>query len=627
MAKSNTTNLGLTVVEKGDFYNYIEQHRENYEKIDKNLGLYDKNFNTVAEMVSDSNLVVGDKIKLWGFYTLGDGAGHPRIKSDTDNGTGIPLSSGGFAVLEGTGKVNAKWFGAKGDGVTDDTGAIQKAILNYNNIFFPAGNYKFNASTTLHKTLPNSGLLITGENGKTTITTNFNGVSFRFTTPFTTGHYGKQRGVIISGITFVNDNAANNDSVAVFVDNGTEFGAKFIIDNCVFYKYRDCGIKSIRAFNSQINDCSFIGTSYRVAPYFPEVIAEAGIRLWGADGTLTEQDHSFSNLCLIQNCIFDYIYMGVDIWGSEINSINLCTFQNSTIGVELKGSKKINGVGVGTEKAGQGVARVNLNNCWFERVWKSYTANVIDITDGTFIVPNADDVKGELLGMTGNHYHGANTTPCDAWKGIKRYQPRSVGEAGTTENNKYFYAQDDSSVHYRFYSDEAYMNPKATFEKGFSSKSPIDASYFSDYPTALIRQDKPTTNHNVSAIETVSKYDPTFSGTGVTGIRSIAEPSADDEHTKIRNLLGSNRKGVTGMYYLETSNEFKDVTGHEARLRAWYSESGATTGTITIENQSLENITNAQKPSTPSVPTGKSVIYFNTDLNKIVVKKSTGWVE
>lgn len=45
--------------------------------------------------------------------------------------------------------VSVKDFGAKGDGVTDDTAAIQNALDNSYDVFFPAGNYKVSGTLTL----------------------------------------------------------------------------------------------------------------------------------------------------------------------------------------------------------------------------------------------------------------------------------------------------------------------------------------------------------------------------------------------------------------------------------------------------------------------------------------------
>lgn len=45
--------------------------------------------------------------------------------------------------------VNVKDFGAKGDGVTDDTEAIQAAVTSNKSIFFPAGRYRCTESITV----------------------------------------------------------------------------------------------------------------------------------------------------------------------------------------------------------------------------------------------------------------------------------------------------------------------------------------------------------------------------------------------------------------------------------------------------------------------------------------------
>jgi hypothetical protein len=47
--------------------------------------------------------------------------------------------------------VNVKSFGAKGDGVTDDTGAFEGAIAAHSKIFVPPGNYKLTGDLSLAK--------------------------------------------------------------------------------------------------------------------------------------------------------------------------------------------------------------------------------------------------------------------------------------------------------------------------------------------------------------------------------------------------------------------------------------------------------------------------------------------
>jgi hypothetical protein len=58
------------------------------------------------------------------------------------------------------GAVNVKWFGAKGDGVTDDTVSLKAAHYVYENIEYPVGNYKISDSIQVKK-----GAKICGGNG------------------------------------------------------------------------------------------------------------------------------------------------------------------------------------------------------------------------------------------------------------------------------------------------------------------------------------------------------------------------------------------------------------------------------------------------------------------------------
>ena len=77
------------------------------------------------------------------------------VAADTQKGSYVPpntdtTGASGAWVREHRGSVSIKWFGATGDGVTDDTVAIQGAIdyvwsLGGGTVFFPAGDYYANS--------------------------------------------------------------------------------------------------------------------------------------------------------------------------------------------------------------------------------------------------------------------------------------------------------------------------------------------------------------------------------------------------------------------------------------------------------------------------------------------------
>ena len=82
------------------------------------------------EELKVSDFPVDKVVEVLGYYKAGDGADHKRIIKAEDDGSGVQLSNNLWACIVHNGEVNVSWFGAKGDGVSDDTQAIQKA-LNY----------------------------------------------------------------------------------------------------------------------------------------------------------------------------------------------------------------------------------------------------------------------------------------------------------------------------------------------------------------------------------------------------------------------------------------------------------------------------------------------------------------
>jgi hypothetical protein len=121
---------------------------------------------TVADLASTEHKT--GSIQLLGFHTKGDGGGGvffwdaTKDKSEHNGGTIIDPSIAGLVanweytqnlyfspaaigqgcwVREYSGAVSVKWFGAKGDGTTDDTLAIQQALDSKNDVYFSSDTY------------------------------------------------------------------------------------------------------------------------------------------------------------------------------------------------------------------------------------------------------------------------------------------------------------------------------------------------------------------------------------------------------------------------------------------------------------------------------------------------------
>jgi len=108
------------------------------------------NIDTIAQLRNRTAATQAEQINLAGYYAKGDGgsglfyADLKDTKTPDDGGTVIAPKSGGARWKRmNTSKHNVKWFGARGNGKSNDTEAIARAVKASQNktLEFPAGKY------------------------------------------------------------------------------------------------------------------------------------------------------------------------------------------------------------------------------------------------------------------------------------------------------------------------------------------------------------------------------------------------------------------------------------------------------------------------------------------------------
>jgi len=106
-------------------------------------------------------VVKRDTVYVTGYHTAGDGAfgSHffKRVDSAGTDNTGTIIVPNGvttyYYALQYEGVVNVKWFGAVGDGVTDNYNSFSNIPSSIKNIELPKGNYIIGTNTTINATI------------------------------------------------------------------------------------------------------------------------------------------------------------------------------------------------------------------------------------------------------------------------------------------------------------------------------------------------------------------------------------------------------------------------------------------------------------------------------------------
>lgn len=144
-----------------DFY-YFDGEEWQKVEIEDSSGEYDREiaeltrnvkkrvyyFDNVANMKNTTDLQVGEYAITKGYYTANDGGAgeyliRTKAQADVDDGGSIHFISNNLVaeLIVKDSTVNIKQFGAKGDGVTDDTSAFEKCIEKFRNLSIPEATY------------------------------------------------------------------------------------------------------------------------------------------------------------------------------------------------------------------------------------------------------------------------------------------------------------------------------------------------------------------------------------------------------------------------------------------------------------------------------------------------------
>ena len=287
----------------------------NGETLTDNLNKKPYYYNNVASMKNDIRLKAGDMVITLGYYTVNDGGGadyliRTKTQNDVEDKGSIHFISNNLVaeLIVRDNTVSVKQFGAKGDGINDDTEMLKKIFKfkenNYIKIIFNAN------STYLAKgyidIYSNTDIIMKDATIKDIDEGDYSGhhagLTFRSAVlnANTTG-YGATKNINIDSGTL--DGNVNGIMFALLHVENINFKNIHFLNCFVGRHIMDlCGCRNITIQNCNFDGCSFVDTSVTYREMIqPDYAREEGGAYWG---TITGYDNLPTENLTITKCIF-----------------------------------------------------------------------------------------------------------------------------------------------------------------------------------------------------------------------------------------------------------------------------------------------------------------------------------
>lgn len=383
----------LATTDQSNLVNAInELDSENQALANKTIHQY----NTIADMIADQNLSADNVAYCKGYYAINDMGGAFYNISANSSGFYQTLSNGLYANLIIESVMTPEQFGAKGDGIADDTVAINNALTYANNVKFE-NNYKVDTASAdayhvyidvpSNRTLSGNGTIEVAANSYDQYA--IFGMIVESATPKTN--------ITFDGLTIIGDKSTHTGNTGEWGFGIAIYGANNItIRNC---KISDCWGDGIYAgrYGTDTNNphdikiCGNILDGCRrnnISVVSCERVLIDGNSLLNANGTSPqagidiEPDQNtidlIDDVVISNNIVKDNTGYGINVAYTDIHGTTFNTRNVKIIGNDISGAGCI-GSFIQNAVSGQGAANTNLviaNNIYHDLM-------IFIICDGT----------------------------------------------------------------------------------------------------------------------------------------------------------------------------------------------------------------------------------------------------